>query len=171
MGCQDIFALAEEDAFLADNKASYDWLMAQMKERLPDYQGNIPWQANIDLLQPEFYQNGYVYFVLEIPEDQAVRVWEGGWMCCMSNDFSALSQAEYNAYRQRLRAAGGETGKRPDQFDEEIQQSWLNMFNLDTPPDAEWCGVSQLLFFELRPEYVRRAFLVQTIPLPEKSPV
>lgn len=128
-------------------RRAYQWMMEQMRERLPDYRGHYPLWAWVrwsphsprpDLRASSHLQHGErgVRMELLVPSDSMLPHDFEAWHIVLANGLVAWSEGEDDKWEQRERSKA----LTPRQIQREKEKSWLRIFDLmNDARDSEWC--------------------------------
>ncbi len=103
--------------------ASYDWLVAQMKNRVEGYAGHYPWWAYERRPQVRYHtdQPGfYVLLQLQLDPARVLLSSYGSWHCVL-NDWFFVHPADFD-----------ESDEEPTGTQAEKERSWENIFDVET---------------------------------------
>lgn len=113
----------------------YHWMMVQMTERLPLYDGSYPvwvWKEKPDLLQLNHFtgREQCVCLTLSLNPLNVLLSDFQEWHSVLNNTFNAVDRAEWDAFQ-----AGRSLLTK--------EQSWLRIFDLNRPLDTDWSGTPE----------------------------
>ena len=130
-----------------DFRPSYEWLIEEMKKRVPVYSGHYPWWAwttrpdmRWETWQATEGQN-FSLIELELPMNQVCLTDFDLWNCILNGNFVPLSEADDEAWNAEWEGRFGEKyWKRDDvpvldlqERDARKMASWIRIFNWDRP--------------------------------------
>ncbi|MBH5316837.1 DUF3841 domain-containing protein [Paenibacillus sp. GSMTC-2017] len=116
---------------------SYDWMMKQMKKRLPEYNGEYPiwlWTEKPDLRRGNHFERGTsaVSLEVEIPNDLVLLSDFDAWHSVLNKSFLALNDEEWELYKRNEMTISKE-------------ESWERVFELALLRQSPW--------WDLEPEF------------------
>ncbi|WP_017814637.1 DUF3841 domain-containing protein [Paenibacillus shenyangensis] len=114
---------------------AYRWMMDQMIERLPFYDGSYPvwvWKEKPDLLQLNHFtgREQCVCLTLSLHPLNVLLSDFQEWHAVLNNTFNAADQGEWEEFQ-----AGNSLLSK--------EQSWLRIFDLKRQLDADWPGTQE----------------------------
>ncbi|WP_289139194.1 DUF3841 domain-containing protein [uncultured Brevibacillus sp.] len=110
----------------------YQWIIKQMKQRLPNYRGEYPiwlWIKKPDMRSTGHFEGGTkcVRLTLEIdPKNVLVSDFDD-WHCVLNNTFCADKEQEWEAHYE-------------GNLEITKEESWHRIFDIDRHRDPEWHG-------------------------------
>ncbi len=150
----------------------YDWLAWQMRSRLSDSQGGLPWFAYCDRPDLRWVRHSRPAHSNEVliefapPAGSFLSFPSWAWHVIFCGQYLALSGADQRAWNRRERQAlwwnfWAHEGPLPEPLQAELEASWLRLFRPDLPPWS-WRrgprGIKREAVVEvLRADWVRRA--------------
>ncbi|EIT86683.1 hypothetical protein A374_03894 [Fictibacillus macauensis ZFHKF-1] len=117
-----------------DFKKPYDWMKAQMMDRIPDYQGSSypvwVWKRTVNRNEECLLPTGQrgVILTLDIPDQQILWSCFESWHCILNDSPVTLNEAEWEKYDRENWANMQETWPRIFDFDllKTIDPEWHN---------------------------------------------
>jgi hypothetical protein len=120
---------------------SYRWLVSQLKERLPDYPGTIPWWAYCEKPDLRWVRHrrpaGEPQVRLELEPGAGsyltYPLW--AWDTVYSGDYLSFARQERDEWMAAMRWAVPEedTWPLPEPWRAQLEASWLRLFDPDLP--------------------------------------
>ena len=137
---------------------AYDWMRAQMKRRLPYYDGHYPWWGwhtpRPDLRGSGHLPHGTQGVRLELQLDPAKVLLSDfdAWHAVLNRGYLGLSEAEDEAWYKRFEAAVPNRGAwpPPEPWYSDILTSWERVFDLEALATSE--------YWQPGPRYVQATF-------------
>jgi len=118
---------------------SYQWLVAQLIQRVPGYPGTLPWWAYCrkpDLRSHRHLQSGpQIRMELEIADTELLSFPCWAWSRVFSSDYLAFTEGEYRAWSEPMRRAVPDVDqwRLPEPCRTELETSWHRLFSVDLP--------------------------------------
>lgn len=112
----------------------YNWMIQQLKVRLPNYQGHFPWWAYYnnkpDLRSWRYYfPNGHaVCLELQLPSERVLLSDYETWHCVLSGQYLALNKTEDEAWEAQYYSNSASS----EPWKEVITQSWERIFDVES---------------------------------------
>ena len=139
---------------------AYSWMCQRMKERLPSYQGHLPWWG-WHYPKPDLRHHSRrginnvqeVRIELELPDSHVLLSYEAAWLVVLNGLFVACTDAESELWDQELEERGLNEWQRPlpEPWESRLVRSWDNIFDLNKRNNSGgWSDVVQATFEELR---------------------
>jgi len=137
---------------------AYIWMCAQMKQRLPHYDGHYPWWGwhtpRPDLRGSGHLPRGTQGVRLELELDPAETLLSDfdAWHAVLNRGYLGLSEAEDEAWYRRFEAAVPNpwAWPPPEPWYSDILTSWERIFDLETLAASE--------YWQSEPRYIQATF-------------
>ncbi|MFE5321617.1 DUF3841 domain-containing protein [Paenibacillus sp. NPDC056579] len=115
----------------------YQWMISQMKKRLPNYHGEFPiwlWPKKPDMRSTGHFdsQTRCVRITIELDDEDVLISDFMEWHIVLSDGFNANNEQEYDDYY---------AGK----LSITKEESWERIFDLHIPQNPEWSGTRDWL--------------------------
>ena len=146
---QDAGAVAVDSACYPDEYVpwQYRWLADRLKERLPRYEGGLPWWAygykpHLRWVRHSRPQGEpQVRIEVEIDADRAIVFPTWAWHGMYTGRFLAYTPEEQEAWETAMRLAVPDLDEwpLPQPRRAELEESWLRLFDPDLPASG-WSG-------------------------------
>jgi hypothetical protein len=119
----------------------YSWLVWQLRDRITDSRGYLPWWAYCTRPDLRWVQHSRrlgsqeVLLEFDAPDGSFVAFPCWAWQEVYGGNFLALSGAEHRAWEERLKQAGvtEDDWPLPEPFQTELEASWRRLFSPDLP--------------------------------------
>ena len=139
-------------------RQAYGWMRAQMKQRLPHYDGHHPWwgwySPRPDLRHSGHLARGTQGMRLELELDPAEVLLSDfdAWHAVLNRGYLGFSEAEDDAWYGRFEAAVPNrwTWPPPEPWYSDILTSWERIFDLETLTASE--------YWQSEPRYIQATF-------------
>lgn len=139
---------------------AYSWMRQKTKDRLPNYQGHLPWWGwcypKPDLrFHSRQGTNGMqlVRIELNIPTTQVLLSNESAWIAVLNYIYVSYTDTEGEKWREVLEQHKIDDRNRPlpEPWQSQLVESWERIFDLDGLRNGgAWADVVQATFEELR---------------------
>lgn len=126
---------------------AYRWLRSQLRRRLPNYTGHLPWWAYCE--KPDLRRHRHVLpqstvhvrLEIEVEESYLLRFPCWAWTRVLCGDYLAATLAEYREYYKQLQRAGytAESWPPPEPWRSQLYHSWEKLFDASLPR-RDWSG-------------------------------
>jgi|SRR5579871_237589 len=132
---------------VADFREAYRWMCTQMRARLADYQGHLPWWAwhtpKPDLRTVRWRYPAdisYVRLELTLPPERVLLSDRTGWVSVLNGYYLAFSATEAQAWERELAAQGISYPQwpLPEPWHSRVLQSWERIFDLNALQAHGW---------------------------------
>jgi hypothetical protein len=127
-------------------RPAYRWLMAQMRQRLPEYHGGVPiwlwYSPRPDLRRGAHLPPGErgVRIELELPRDRVLLLDFETWHCVLNRWHLSRSWRESREWDRKTKAFDPFRAPLPATLETELQLSWERVFDLDLLRSARMWG-------------------------------
>lgn len=138
---REAWELAQRRGYLIGNQEyamypdEYQWMIAQMKNRLVNYQGEYPvwlWLEKPDMRSTAHFKSGTkcVRLTIELNEQDVLVSDFEDWHCVLNDWFCSDNEEEDNAFEEGL-------------LEITKEESWQRIFELDRVRDPNWHGTEK----------------------------
>lgn len=120
----------------------YRWLARQLEQRLPKYQGTLPWWAYCEKPDLRWVRHqrpaGEQQVRLELAPDPGAfltfPIW--AWDTVYARRYLSSTRREHNEWMAAMRQAvpDQDTWPLPEPWQSQLEASWLRLFDCDLPP-------------------------------------
>lgn len=112
---------------------AYQWMMEQMKKRLPHYRGEVPiwlWPNRPDMRHSAHDAKGteIVRLTIRLPEEKVLLSDFDGWHSVINNSFLSDTEFEFDYWKE---------------IGLSKEESWERIFDLTRERDEEWRGKAE----------------------------
>lgn len=120
---------------------AYRWLKKQLKRRLPNYSGHLPWWAHCKKPDLRCHRHALqkgeteVRLELEIADELILLFPCWAWDTIFRQDYLAATRKEYEDWNKKLRGAvpDEDTWPLPQPWRSQLKASWQRLFDIDLP--------------------------------------
>ncbi len=120
---------------------AYRWLQSQLRERLSNYSGHLPWWAYCEKPDLRRYRHlltrgmTYVRLELHVAEASVLQFPSWAWQRVFCGDYLALTRTEYEDWYRQLpeEYRNGDTWPPPEPWKSQLERSWERLFGAELP--------------------------------------
>ena len=139
---------------------AYSWMCQKMRERVPGYQGHLPWwgwyypKPDLRTYSRKGVNNTqWVRIELSIPASEVLLSYESVWIAVLNYIFVPYTELEAQKWYEALEQNNIDDRKRPfpEPWQSQLVASWERIFDLEGLRDnIKWPDILQATFEELR---------------------